>query len=113
MKCEICGKEIEKNYYGDNILCSKECFTKHYWLGFVARKKDKDVVRINGIHYVIGDENSLSCFRGFDGQRFRVYFIDGRVVETTNLWHQGQIPKEFLEELQDNAFKLELVGLCR
>lgn len=103
MICEICGKEIEKSFYSNATLCSDECFSKHYWLRFVAKKNDKDVVRCNGTHYVIGDEDSRSCFRGFDGKRFKICFFDGRVVETTNLWCQGDIPEEFREELKDNA----------
>lgn len=113
MVCEICGKEIEKSYYSGNILCSTECFNKHYWLEFVEKKNDKDMVRYNGTHYVIGDEDSKSCFRGFDGTRFVVYFNDGRVVETSNLWHQGTIPEEFREELKDNVFKIERGVLCK
>ena len=108
MICEICGKEIEKSYYSDNVLCSTECFKKHYWLEFVEKKNDKDMVRCNGTHYVIGDENSKSCFRGFDGRRFKICFFDGRVIETTNLWCQGDIPEEFRKELKDNA-----VVICR
>lgn len=103
MVCEICGKEIEKSYYSDNVLCSTECFSKHYWLEFVEKKNDKDMVRCNGTHYTIGDEDSKSCFRGFDGRKFKVHFFDGRVVETTNLWCQGDIPEEFRKELKDNA----------
>ena len=113
MVCEICGKEIEKSYYRDNVLCSTECFYKHYWLEFVKNKDDKDMVRHNGNHYVIGDENSQSCFRGFDGARFVIYFNDGRIVETTNLWGQGAIPEEFRDRLTDNVFKIERGSLCK
>jgi hypothetical protein len=103
MVCEICGKEIEKSYYSNAVLCSTECFKINYWLEFVLKKNNKDMVRCNGTHYVIGDEDSKSCFRGFEGKRFKVCFFDGRVIETTNLWCQGDIPKEFRKELKDNA----------
>ena len=103
MICEICGKEIEKSYYSCGNICSDKCFNKYYWGIHIKNKNDKRSVRCNGTHYVIGDENSKSCFRGFDGRRFKICFFDGRVVETTNLWCQGDIPEEFRKELKDNA----------
>ena len=107
MKCEICGKEIEKSYYSNAVLCSSECHTKHFWIGYVARKDEKNIVRHKGVHYVIGNEKSTSCFRGFDGARFTIYFKDGRTVQTSNLWYQGTIPQGFRNILKDNADRIE------
>jgi hypothetical protein len=74
-----------------------------FWQSKVEIKDNPNVVRINGVHYFIGDEGSKSSFRGFDGEKFRIKFNDGREVETTNLWYNGSIPKNYLKELPDNA----------
>jgi hypothetical protein len=69
------------------------------------------VVRINGEHYVIGSENAPGSFRGFGGRKFVIKFIDGnhkdKIVTTTNLWCQGDIPEELRHILKDNAIFLK------
>lgn len=50
MKCEICGKEIEKSSYSSAILCSSECFGKHFWNEIVKDKNNRII--INGHCYV-------------------------------------------------------------
>lgn len=65
----------------------------------------RTVVRVNANHYVIQPERGdtpLHCL-GFSGQRFVIEFHDGRRVESTNLWHQGEIPERFRDRLPDNA----------
>ena len=54
---------------------------------------------------MIGDENSVSpsSFRGYGGKKFIILFDNGGRIITTNLWHQGTIPKWFEEYLPDNA----------
>ena len=52
MKCEICGKEIEKSSYSNAILCSSECFGKHFWNEIVKDKNNRII--INGNCYVDG-----------------------------------------------------------
>ena len=102
MKCEICGKEIEKSKYWNAVLCSSECYEKHFWLNKIKHKNDLNIARINGVHYYIGEENTYGM-RGFDGAMFIIKFFDGRIVHTTNLWTQGKIPDEYIKELPDNA----------
>lgn len=103
MKCEVCGKEIERSSYSDSVLCSSECFHDHYWMQRVNRQDVPTQVVVNGCVYQIGDENSSSSFRGFDGRKFEIEFFDGRRVVTTNLWYNGEIPEKFRELLPDNA----------
>ena len=64
-------------------------------------KDDPEVVRIKGEHYIIG--TPFFCFKGFDGARFVIDFLDGRREETDCLWHQGTIPAHFRGRLPDNA----------
>ena len=49
VRCEVCGKEIEKSQYFGNVLCSGECFTINFWRRIIA-EKDKHIV-INGVCY--------------------------------------------------------------
>lgn len=58
---------------------------------------------INGIAYFIGNENSKSSFRGYDGQPFYITFDDGTMIRTTNLWHNGTVPETYKDRLPDNA----------
>lgn len=99
--CRVCGKEITNKKWCIPI-CSNECFTKDFWNQKVARKKDKNQVVINGRVYYIADENALGD-RGFDGAVHYIKFFDGRIVRTTNLWANGEMPEEYKKKLPDNA----------
>ena len=103
LECEICGKQIEKSQYYDNVICSSECFTKHYWLERVKNKDSKRQVVAKGVVYQIENENDRSSSRGFAGAKFVIHFFDGRKVFTSNLWHNGTVPDEFRDQLPDNA----------
>lgn len=107
LKCKVCGKKIEKSRYTNGVLCSAECFVTDYWNERVALRDTADSVRINGIQYFIDKENSKSSFRGFGGRKFIIEFFDGRVVTTTNLWHNGEIPDTHKSLLPDNARFIE------
>ena len=72
-----------------------------FWEEKLDIKDDKDVARIDGEHYMIAPENWKS--KGFGGAEHRIRFDDGRVVTTTNLWHQGEIPNEYRDRLPNNA----------
>ena len=40
MKCKICGKEFNKEYYSKPFenVCSSECFKEAYWLEIIKEK---------------------------------------------------------------------------
>ena len=97
MKCVVCGKEIEESMYMDVILCSEKCFKKHFW----QETLDDTAIIIGGECYHIGDENSTSYFRGMGGAKYTIKKKDGTIIHTTNLWHNGIIPKELYKG--DNA----------
>lgn len=81
-------------------------FQRKFWQDRLlddAKEPDR-VAIIDGTHYYIGDEDSKETyFRGFAGAHFTIRFYDGRVVETTNLWCQGDIPEEFRDLFPNNA----------
>ena len=37
------------------------------------------------------------------GEEFTIKFFNGKKITTTDLWHCGKIPKEYLDELCNNA----------
>ena len=87
-------------------------FMRDYWLGQSLRQ-DETCVRTHGTHYRIGAANQATGVKGFAGARWRVRFFDGRVVETDNLWHQGDIPEAFRGVLSDNAtLEAENLHVC-
>lgn len=104
MNCVICGKEIEKSQFSNAVLCSSECFNKHFWREIIA-EKDEHII-INGSCYCDGgnvEHPGRYQFLGHAGQRFWIRFFDGKEITTNNLWYQGKIPDEFRDELPDTA----------
>jgi hypothetical protein len=69
---------------------------------------DKHVVIDHNLYY-ISDEESI--VRGFGGARFTIIFDDGKVVTTTNLWHNGSIPSHLWDRFPNTAkFEKEWTG---
>jgi hypothetical protein len=88
-------------------------FTKQFWAEKVSWKNQGDVtdygnktVRINGEHFVVGEEN-VTQMKGHGGRQFTIEFLNGahkgQVITTTNLWHQGDVPSSLKTVLPDNA----------
>lgn len=84
-------------------MCSSECFHVNYWNEKIEDKDNPKVVRIDGTQYYIGKETGNHGFKGYGGRKFKIKFFDGRIVETTSLWHNGDIPEEHKNMLADNA----------
>jgi len=106
MKCKLCNKEIEQNYFRETLdkMNSKQlCFKCNYWDEMLENDKqfpEKSFV-IDGVHYIIGGENERE--KGFDGERFLILLNNGKRIETTNLWCQGKIPEIWKDKFPDNA----------
>lgn len=99
MKCVICGKEIEKSSYGNAVLCSSKCFSEHFWNECL----DDTAIIIHGVCYHDGGKKSsdYTGFMGHSGRYFKIEMNDGRIIETNNLWYNGEIPVE--RKVEDNA----------
>jgi hypothetical protein len=80
----------------------EKAFHTEFWVEKFEMKDSPMVARIDGKHYIIGEEDSKGM-RGFDGRQFTIKFFDGTVIVTTNLWHQGEIPSEAEPWLPNNA----------
>lgn len=107
MKCEICGKEIEKSTYGSlAVLCDNdECFQKWFWKNLVNTQNNYIIKDHKCYH--IKDEKSRDFFRGFGGTKFEINMIDGGTLITTNLWFVGEVPEELRDDLPDNAISIK------
>jgi hypothetical protein len=108
--CRICGKPGDGEHFdnGEYLIADKLCFSCGFWQRYIDQQDDPNIARVNGTHYYIAAETSNPYgSRGFGGALFVIQFHDGRVVRTTNLWCQGDIPKEFQKLLPDNAKFLE------
>jgi predicted nucleic acid-binding Zn ribbon protein len=104
MKCEVCGKEIDKSLFTGNTLCSHECFKEIFWREIVANKESYIIANNNC--YQIGNEQPMGGDRGFGGKQFFIELLDGKHFITTNLWHQGSVPEKFMAALPNNAVLL-------
>jgi hypothetical protein len=86
-------------------------FLVSFWEEKVAWRKAGDVtpdgrpvIRAGGFHHILGDERAEPAWRGNCGRRYAFEMLDdGRTVETTDLWDQGEIPPQFRDALPDNA----------
>lgn len=82
-------------------LTRRENSTRDFWQRIVNRAADPRSFVANGHSYWIGESTDYP--KGFGGRRWRITFLDGRIVECDSLWHQGEIPAEWRERLPDNA----------
>lgn len=108
VKCVECGEDDEAGYVEpikSNMVKRSLCFTCLFWTEYVERYGQPDQAVVDFKHYVIGDEQQEGNrrWRGFGGSPFIIRFFDGRVVRSTNLWHQGEIPERFRERMPNNA----------
>lgn len=108
--CCKCGEVVDTSKYWEDVASEMEerhlCHSCNFWHNHIENDAtvNKDVFVIaNGVHYIIGDENSTDYFRGFGGAKVTIKFKDGRVIKSSNLWCQGNIPERFRNEMPDNA----------
>jgi hypothetical protein len=108
MKCEICGKEIEKSKYLGMVICSTECFSVWFWNVTL----DDAAIIINGNCYHDGGikPSGYRGFMGYGGHSFTIKMNDGRVIHTNNLWSNGAVPKE--RHVEDNAVFIPTQADC-
>jgi hypothetical protein len=112
--CVECGEEIKTESvdwrFAESMIAKTVCQRCSFWLDhFEHRDKFSVIIEEDDgrrRHYRVGREPKSatpSFCKGFGGQRFKIKFLDGRLIETTNLWHQGVIPKRFYDRFPINA----------
>lgn len=103
--CKTCGKYTFRRLMPHAYLNGENCHTCSYWFKkatYGPERRERQVI-VNHTHYMIGEEFEGPGFRGLGGRGLAIGFLDGRVVITSNLWHQGEIPEHFWDLLPDNA----------
>lgn len=102
--CKICKKLAKTNYYGNKRMVDKKlCFTCNFWDKYCESDKIKKSIRIDGVHYMLGDKKKPNKWNGFGGRKFKIKMNNGTIIDTCDLWYQGEIPSHFRDKLTDNA----------
>jgi len=107
--CPSCGKCYTRRHTPESYI-GNNCFECSFWLGktdYPDYMKNHQVI-IDGQHYMAYAETD-SFIKGFGGRRFKIQFFDGRIIETNNLWFQGEIPDQFRSMLPENAVFLPVI----
>ncbi len=106
--CPSCGKPFIRDLTLEAYL-DENCFDCSFWLKKIAISAEDEARRVivGGEHFMIRLEET-GPFKGFGGRQFAVLFLDGRIVETSNLWHQGTVSEQFREMLPDNAVFIQV-----
>ena len=104
--CVLC-KEWEIPHFdskaNERLKNQRLCFHCDFWLERSRHYHDPQSAVIGGRAYFIGKEDVPDGLKGFNGCQLTIKFNDGRVVTTTNLWTQGEIPVGFNAMMPDNA----------
>lgn len=76
-----------------------------YWQKLIDSRANPNHIVVNGSHYTFSPEKPATPrhWRGTNGDRYHIKFKDGRVVISTNVWHQGPVPAHLRDQLPDNA----------
>jgi hypothetical protein len=104
--CRICGDPFPATFFEETknrMLAKNICFTCDFWTEIQSAGPKEDIVIVDGNHYTICPDNGAGHWSGFGGREFKIRFNDGRERTTRNLWHQGDIPPQFLQALPNNA----------
>lgn len=100
--CKICGKKQNLKLYAESfskkLSDKKLCFDCMFWEEVA---KDETTIIINGIAYRLGEE--VAPMKGYGGRKFIFRMNNGKIITSTNVWCQGQIPRTHRERLPDNA----------
>ena len=87
------------------MIKDKICFKCSHWIGLIEDQTIENRTVVDGRHYIACPKGTVDQygFRGFGGHNFKIAYFDGRLIESDNVWHQGEIPERFRDRLPDNA----------
>jgi len=99
--CPKCGTPVEAN----NPQPDGWCFTCNHWRRIIAERHLRIILeRSEGTRSCLTDggpksTRDTSCL-GFGGMEWKlVNVVTGAPLTTNNMWHQGEVPERFWDEL--------------
>jgi len=106
--CQICGEEERLMYVKDRqelLAHHRLCFSCCFWVErFFRHISDRTSFIVEGEAYIANPASRAPrAHRGHGGRVFRFHTKDGRIVISSDVWHQGTVPDQFRHLLPDNA----------
>lgn len=106
--CVLCGAPDSGSWNvltRERMLREQLCFLCDSWLtrGREYNGHPSQVVTPEYQHYVIGKGRGSASSKGFGGTKWVVTFHDGRIVQTDDLWQQGQVPEWLRDRFTANG----------
>ncbi len=105
-KCSKCGGLVRLAFRNRAILEEhKMCFDCNCFREVCnIAKVDKNRMIIDGASWHVRPDAPGEYFQGMGGAEFRIKRFDSEeIITTRNLWHQGDIPEIWKEEIKNNA----------
>lgn len=109
LTCKCCGRKYTNHYLNGSTKNIMEelnyCFECAFWEDKL-RTNDSKTFIIDGSRYHDGGKvpKGTKGFIGFGGHEWKIQKFDSdEIIETNNLWHQGDIPFWFRKKMPDNA----------
>lgn len=82
---------------------------KSFWEEIINTKENHPI--IEGVCYYVNIYKPIKLintkYNGFGGRWFKI-LMNGKIIITNNLYHNGTVPDEYKEQLPDNAKFLEI-----
>lgn len=107
LACTYCGApDVARTAEREWMLANSVCFICKCWLANEQKYggKPEQVITSDYRHCVIvPSTGGPAAHKGFGGRKWEITFTDGRVVETDNLWSQGEIPPWMRDRFTPNA----------
>lgn len=105
--CVECGEIHTPHQWstGAKLAARGLCHFCAFWTDAYLRVQSGRSIVVGGNCYSIAEEPKPGerGFFGHGGSLFRIEYPDGRIVESRNLWHNGDVPPRWRERLPDNA----------
>lgn len=109
LTCSCCGKPVELDEFDiryplvQRMKQERVCFICSFWKDKIENPPANREI-INGEHYVFHEwVLKKEHFLGFGGKPMYILKEDKTVKKSNNVWHQGEIPLHFREQLPDTA----------
>ncbi len=102
----MCGQYFATHYHENERMLEKNiCFSCNFW-DEMCDKKDR-IIANHTCYKNGGRKSQKDGSLGFGGAEWKIKMNDGTLVETNNLWHNGEIPKRFWDRMPDNTVILQ------